>query len=200
MTSTSIGLRLSEGLRDKLASHAAINKRSLNGEVAARLEASFRSEARVAQELFDLIALPRVARMASSSTSADVTRILSAARHLPIERAIFAAKANELNNAVLVLVLETPRVTFLLDGSWINMSRTPREREVQEVFRCFDRLGVLDNAEYCSKLVEDTTQLPPEQALEQIAKTGAVKPLKILADFLRVLAQHEHFDPETFRA
>jgi hypothetical protein len=200
MTSVSIGLRVSEGLRDKLATQANLNHRSLNGEITARLEASFRSEARVAQELFDAIALPRVVRMTSSNTNADKTRILNAARHLPIERAVFAAKANDLNKAVLVLILETPRVTFLLDGSWINMARSSREAEVQEIFQGLDRLGVLDNAEYCSHLVDDTSQLPPEQALEQIAKTGHLAPLRNLADYLRVLAQHEYFDPADYRA
>lgn len=200
VANAAIGLRLAEGLRDKLAAHANLNHRSLNGEITARLEASFRSEARVAQELFDAIALPRVVRMTSSSTSADRTRILNAARHLPIERAVFAAKANDLNKAVLVLILETPRVTFLLDGSWINMARSPREAEVQEIFQGLDRLGVLDNAEYCTHLVDDTSELPPEQALERIAKTGHLAPLSNLADFLRVLAQHEFFDPADYRA
>jgi hypothetical protein len=200
METISLGLRLPAPLRDKLSLRAELSNRSMNGEIVNRLEASFRSDTRVADDLFDCLDLPRIVRMKASSTSGDVTRILNVARHLVIQRTIFAAKANALNNAVLVLILESPRVTFVLDGSWINMAREHREKEVQAVFQGFDRLGLLDSADYCAQLVPETSGLPPDEALSAIAKAGHIKPLKNLADYLRVLAQHEYFDPANYRA
>lgn len=196
----SIGLRIPESLRDKLASQASLNQRSLNSEITARLDASLSVDARVARELFDAIALPRVVRMKSSSTSADVMRILNVARHLPVQRLIFAAKPNELNTALLVLIIETPAATFVVDDTWLNMARRPREMEVQELFQGFDRLGLVNDAEYCPDLVEDTAALSPEEAVERIAKTGRIRRLSNPADYLRVLAQHEHFDVSNYRA
>lgn len=200
MTSISIGLRIPESLRDKLASQASLNHRSLNSEITARLDASVTVDARVARELFDAIALPRVVRMRSSSTGADLMRILNVARHLPVQRLIFAAKPNDLNTAVLVLIIETPAVTFVLDETWLNMARRLREMEMRDLFQGLDRLGLLNDAEYCPDLVEDTAALSPEQAVERIAKTGRIQRLSNLADYLRVLAQHEHFDASSYRA
>lgn len=110
------------------------------------------------------------------------------AEQLGAESLLLGARADKLNNAVLVAILETPYVRCLMDSTLINMARDPRIGEVQQLFQHFDQLGLLDKACACTVLVPSTSTLPVEEAIETIARDGKPKPLE-LQSYLNLLAQ-----------
>ena len=196
--SSSIGIRLHESLKDKITKYAKRHSRSINAEIVYRLEESFRPIANIFDELFESLDGDKVLRMRSTSTQADVRRILNVVRHLGIDRIIFGARRDHLNNAVMVFIAQTPGVTLLLDHTDINMARNPREIEVQDVFRELDKLGYLSQIDFCSEYLPETSENTPAEAIKIIVTEGAIKKLSNLNDYLKLLSVHPHYDPNDY--
>jgi len=193
-----LGVRLPLTLKEKLALVADQNLRSLNGEVTYRLEESFRPTTKIIEAIFEAIDFEKIQRIRSSSTSTDVSRILTIIRNFDIERIILGARKDNLNNAALVMVVQTHNVTFLIDATDLNMARVPREAEIQEIFREIDRLGLLTTIDYCEKYIPETKQLLPNDALKTILTKGAIHKLSNIGDFLEILSLKGRFDVKKY--
>ncbi len=181
-------VRLPEPLRNRLAEQAARRDVSFNAEVVRRLQASFGPSASTVERAFEALNLPKAIRMNSSSTTADCMRLITVAEQLGAQSLLLGAKANDLNNAVLVAVIETPQALCVMDSTWINIARPPRQSEVEQLFQRFDSLGLLDHARACTVLVPDTSKLPAVEAAETIAREGKPERMDVRR-FLNLLAQ-----------
>jgi hypothetical protein len=198
--SVSIGFRIPTDLRDQLHRLAGVEGRSLNSFVVQRLSQVAWPPRRT--DLGDLLAaldVPPVLRLRSQSTSADVGRLLQVSRLLGAERLLLAARREALNGAVLTAVLETSSGAVIMDGSWINMAREPRMREVEDLIKGWDAMGLLDGSRYCTQLVPETQDLPPAEAVRVVAEQGQPAPLD-LRRFLTMLSVHGLFEISRFWA
>lgn len=196
----SIGFRIPATLRDQLQKLAADEGRSLNSLVVQQLS-KVAWPPRRGPELGDLLGaldLPSVLRLRSQSTGPDVQRLLEVSSVLGAERLLLAARAEPLNGALLTVVLETASGALIMDGSWINMAREPRIREVEELFKGWDLMGLLDGSRYCTQTVPETEHLPPAEAVRQVAEQGCPAPLDV-PRYLRLLSSHGLFEPSRFR-
>ena len=199
METVTVSLRIPVNLRNRLTKEAKTSGRSLNAEVSKRLDSSLDACAEFMGDFFDDYSVPKYLRMRCSSTYGDTARIINTLRGIPVERVIFAAKSSDLNDAVLVLLMEANSNIFIVDQSNINMARDPRIAEVSELMRAFDSKGLLETAEYCPELVDDTSSFNTEKAVQHFLHIGPRTRLLDLSDYLRLLAQHEHFEPSEFR-
>ncbi|MDD3765453.1 MAG: Arc family DNA-binding protein [Nevskiales bacterium] len=190
---TSLGLRLPRALRDKLNASAGREGRSLNSEIIRRLEASLDQGQRFGAALASVELEQRVWRMRCGTTYDDLARVRLLLSTLPVEGLLLAAKANQLNNAVLVALIETPIVTVLIDRTSMNMARFPRMQEIGALMADLDIDGITPVTRYVNTLVPDTSGLPAEDAVSVLTRLVSM-PLDSVADYLRVLAQHEHID------
>jgi hypothetical protein len=185
---TPTSFRLPDLLRKRLVESAAKKERSLNAEVVKRLQASFGPSPSTIEKVFEALKLPQAIRMETSSTTSDCLRLVTVIEQLGAQSLLLGARANALNNAVLVVVIETPHIYCVMDTSRINIARTSRESEVQQLFQRFDSLGLLESAMGCTVLVPDTSELTAAAAAETIAREG--KPQRLnLPGFLNLLAQ-----------
>lgn len=197
-TTAPLSVRVPVELRDRLGSLAAANQRSLSQEVVKRLtESVWPSGASPVQRVFEVLNLPKVLRIQSSSTNADAGAVMAVVTGMGIDRLTFAARPNELNGATMVLILESAHTTLLMDGTWINMAREPRMGEVAHLMRQLASLDLLRSARYFPHLVDDTTELDPAQALKRIFDHGA--PLRFdLEEYLDLLSVHRCYEIERF--
>jgi hypothetical protein len=120
--------------------------------------------------------LPKVMRIASASTYADVEKYIAIISGLKISRIILGVRKEELNGHALVLVAQARCSTFLMDTTSVHMQRLPRLREVENIFQNIQKLGLLAVAEYCQNCLPATSALPVQEALDEIIRHG--KPVK----------------------
>lgn len=199
-TTTSVTVRMDEVLRDRLARAAAIAGRSLTAEINFRLDDSLvRMSDTYVSGLLDALDMPRFIRVRGGSTEHDLQRVTTICQRLEVTDLVLAATPNDMNGAVLVAVIQTPRVICVMDGSWANMAREPRINEVARFFQRLDRLGVLDNARWCTQLVPATTDLTAEDAANTILREGSPAPMDVRS-YLKLLSVHGLFELEDFRA
>jgi hypothetical protein len=195
-----VGFRLPVTLRDQLQKLASVERRSLNSLVVQRLSLVAWPPRRTdLGDLLHALELPSVLRLRSQSTSSDVGRLLEVTRLLGAERLLLAARANDLNGAVLTVVLETSSSAVIMDSTWLNMAREPRLSEVEELIKAWDAMGLLDGSRYCTRLVPETAHLPPANAVQAIVEQGQPADLD-LQRFLELLSVHRLFEISRFRA
>lgn len=152
------------------------NHRSMNAELVQRLLQTLGPDRRV-EAIFEALELPRVMRLRASNTTADVNRVLAIAGTLAVDRLVLGARPDPLNNATLVILLQTASLTFLMDQTSLNLARRPRQLDVRELMRGLDEFGLLKGAEYAPKLLPNTTELAPDDAAGAILKAGNLKAL-----------------------
>lgn len=190
----SVGVRLPSSLKANLESEAKKFDRYLNTEIVTRLEGSFNRPDRVFDIIFDAIQMPKVVRIRSSSTSADTDRVITLLRNMGFEKVIVGARKDDMNNAVLVMLMQASSIILLIDEADMNMARRPREREVQDIFQEFDKQGILGNVEYCPSYLDDTRELAPEKAMLSILNKAPTMKLEKISSFLDLLSVHGCFD------
>jgi len=190
-----LNVRLPATLRERLGVLAEANDRSLSSEAVARLSQSV--EGRAASALFEALELPSAVRLRSTSTSADLTRLLTVCTDLDADLVVLGARRDPLNGAVLVAVVRTPTVTCVMDQSSLNIARPPRALEVRDLFQRLDALDLLQWAHAWSDYVDDTSHLAPATAVDQLLKNSRSR-LELPA-FLRLLGAGQTVDPNQFR-
>jgi hypothetical protein len=193
-----IGLRLPTWLRDRLAAvAAALPGRSMNSEITDRLAASLQPN-RGLLRLLEAIDLPKTVRIATPTTSAAVDRILTACRELGADRVTVAARADDLNYAQLVVLVESSSLLAIADDTCLSMARGSRILDVEDLFRNLDGLGLLASARMFTEPVPHTHDMAPAAAIDAMVKTSRPVPLD-LGKFLDVLSGHGLFDESRFR-
>jgi hypothetical protein len=135
-----------------------------------------------------LTGLPEVFRMKEMNTADTISSIKRYLRRPNIERVIFAAKSDALNDFVLVTVVEMSDITIVIDNSSNNLARTPRISEIAELFQEWNRnkTRLESKTVYIANPIEDTQSKAPEVALREIYKYKAI-PFS-LENFLKVLS------------
>ena len=196
---STIDVRLPEQLRERLM--VTLQERrgqTLEQEIVRVLDgAVFGDTLEESLRVFDL---PKVVRVRSSSTHADMRQVKSIIRATLTERIVLAAREDDLNNAVLVMAIATEERVFVLDRSMLNLARRPREMEIQELFQALDGRRLLESALFHPELIEDTREMPAEQAADVILRGSGVRALSDLSEYLQVLSQHGIFEEAKFRA
>lgn len=143
------------------------------------------------ERLLQCLALPRVVRLRSTSTSADVARLCTLFQRKAVRRILFAAKENVANGAVLMAVVEMVDLTVLVDNTEINHARRARSLEVRELFQCWDRCGLQDKTVMAPERYPlQSDDLPVEQAEAILSGLPDVERFD-LAVFLRLLGAGE---------
>ncbi len=193
-----IGIRIPISLKERIAIHAKKQGKSLNAEIIQRLQKSFGSTARIIDDIFDTLNLEKIQRMRSTSTQADKKRIITVLRNMGVDKIVLGARREQLNNAVLVFIAQTESITLLMDSTNINMARTSRELEVQDIFHELDKNGLLEHIEYCKDYLPTTSNLTPDKALQLILEKGNLQKIVNITDFLRIFSVHEQFDADEF--
>jgi hypothetical protein len=199
LDTVTISIRVPEILKNKLSRFAKQAGKSMNLEISNRLEASFLPTTTKINNIFDALNLDKILRIRSTSTSADASRLLNICQTLEVEKIIFGAKKDLLNNAAMVVVIHTPIATFLMDSSLLNMAREPRIYEIQDIFKNLDKLGLLANTFFCDEYIEKTSELPKEEALDSVLSNGNLHQLIKLEDYLDILSVHKHYDIKEFK-
>lgn len=192
---SSFNMRLPSALRERLGVLAEANDRSLNAEVVARLAKS--AAGGHSRALFEALDLPKALRLRSTSTSADLDRLLTVCTELEADLIVLGARRDELNGAVLVAVVRTPTVTCVMDQSSLSVARPPRTLEMRALFQKLDSLDLLQWAHAWPELVDDTTQLPPAAAVDRLL--SAARSRLDLPAFLKLLGAGLDVDPADFR-
>lgn len=193
--SVSFNTRMPASLRERLSDLAAINGRSVNAELVARLNKSIGGGH--SQAVFEALLLPTALRVRATTTSADVERILTVCSELGADQIVLAAKRDQLNGATLVMIIRTPATTCVMDGSMINLARPARVAEVQQLFQRLDALGVLSHAYASTGYAEETSELAPAAAIALLL-TQPRQRLE-LPSFLALLGVGQTFDAVAFQ-
>jgi len=124
-----------------VAAHSAAAHRSLNGEIVHRLESTWAAGNAGVARLRRLIDHPQAVRVRSGHTRDDVESVLAICRDFDVDQLLLSARLDDLNTCCLALVIETPEIDFVLDGSCINLQRRPRMLDVKLLLEQLDRLG-----------------------------------------------------------
>jgi hypothetical protein len=195
---TVFSLRLPVELDKRLRGAAEVRGTSLNAEIVQRLDSSFGADPRVG-EVLDALELPRAVRVRHANTTKSVQHILQMAELFNIDRLVLAARVDPLNDAVLVLLMQTASHTIVLDRTMLNMARRPRMLELAELFRGLDERGLLDGAEYQPKVIP-ADGIPASVEDAAAILLSGLKRLEAPAQILKLLAPHGQYDVDQFRA
>lgn len=196
-SSSTTGVRIPIQLKAQLAEHAELNGRSLNAEMAARLQASVdRRGSPGLRLLASRLEWPRVMRIRSGNTSEDVRALAELPHVMGADGLVLAARPDELNGAVLVVLIESPYAHLLLDSSYLNMARRPRISEVEDLFGRWKADHLIGHIQFCPDLVPDTRELPADEAAKVLIERATSTDL---AGFLKTLSRHGHLDLTKFQ-
>jgi hypothetical protein len=196
-SSSTAGVRIPNQLKAQLAEHAELNGRSLNAEMAARLQASVdRRGSPGLRLLAGRLKWPRVMRIRSENTSEDVQALAELPHVMGADGLVLAARPDDLNGAVLVVLIESPHAHLLLDSSYLNMARRPRISEMEDLFSRWKADGLIGHMQFCPNLVADTRELPAEEAAKLLIEKATSTDL---GGFLKTLSRHGLFDLEKFQ-
>jgi hypothetical protein len=192
--------RLPTDLHERLSDLAAGADRSINAEIVDRLAASLGPDRRLVGFL-DSIVMPSVTRTRPNhNTSADVATLDRVLQAVEVDELVLAARADPLNEAVLVALVATRDLTILMDHSSINMAREARQLDVADLLRALAKHKVLERARFARKLVPDTRELTPQDAAAAIRKDGNLSAAGISpAPFLKLLAAGAAFSAKRFQ-
>lgn len=86
----------------------------------------------------------------------------------PINKIGFYVRDGRFNNGALTIVLYSEESIYIADGTPLTVERPPREREVYDLLADLDFKGLLDVAEFAVTRIDQTKDLPVEQALEEL--------------------------------
>lgn len=194
-------LRLPASLDDRIRVAAETSGRSLNAEMIERLNQTFGRDAKT-ERVFNAFDLPEVRRVRHSNTGQAVEHILLMINTFEIERVVLAAREDPLNDAVLIVLLQTANFVIILDKSSLNMARRPRELEMRQVFKALEDNGLLSEAEYVPTLLPVSTQslTAEEMAALLMREKKKFEDEKHLKDLLDLLAPHRQYDLADFRS
>lgn len=198
-------LRMPVELRSVLESVAADKRRSLNAEIVARLEESFRggqfatwagnqiAERRISRDMtfadcFDWRKESNVIRLRHMGSTHDahdqlLTVLASDER---IESVTLAVRDGVANLSALSVVMRTPELIYLADTTYLTAERLPRESEIRDLVWALDIRGLLGDAvEFRTTHVAQTAGMAPAKAVAAIEE-GDKLPLgiKTLHQFL----------------
>lgn len=166
--SSTVSLRISSSLSDRLKEESTSKGISFNSEVLKRLEGSFRNNER-ARELLNLVELDtKFFRVKPSSTYYEKEKILKILESIDVDRIILAARKDDLNGAILVMIIHTNFASFVIDSFTLSMARKPRVYEVEEILELIKSSGLILLTEYCRTYVKDTRDFPIEEAISHI--------------------------------
>jgi len=192
---SSFNMRLPSALRERLGILADANDRSLNAEVVNRLAKS--AAGGHSRDLFEALDMPRALRLRSTSTSADLNRLLTVCTELEADLIVLGARRDELNGAVLVAVVRTPTITCVMDQSSLSVARPPRAQEMKALFQKLDALELLQWAHAWAGFVDDTSQMKPAAAVDHLL--SVTRSRLDLPAFLKLLGTGQDFNAEDFR-
>lgn len=142
-----------------------------------------------ASVLLEALNLPKVVRLESTSTTADVRRIRSLLKRDQLRRVVFAVRKDPLNGHCMVAYLEMDDVTVLIDTTMINHARRPREMEVQELFVKVDELNLSGDTYFIEDVVSATHDKTVDEAWQIISKLP-IKPFE-LKSYIELLATYD---------
>lgn len=161
-------LRLPEALRDALTAAANLAHRSLNNEIIHRLQGSLTS-GRPASAAIELLDLPPVVRMRPTlNTGQSVQALIDLTQSLGVERLTLAAQGDPMNDAALVVVLESNSIAVLADNLSLSMARRPRALEIARLMQFWHQQGLMCTARVATRVI------PDEQALRRCVNPGIV--------------------------
>jgi hypothetical protein len=185
-------LRLPAALDDRIRVAAETSGRSLNAEMIERLNQTFGRDAKT-ERVFNAFDLPEVRRIRHSNTGQAVEHILLMINTFEIERVVLAAREDPLNDAVLILLLQTANFVIILDKSSLNMARRSRELEMRQVFKALDDNGLLTGVDYVPALLPAAAQsLTADDMAARLLRENEA--LEDVGDFLKLLAPHGQYD------
>lgn len=213
---TRITLRIPKDLHLKLSDAADETSKSMNAEIIARLEESFRPRYRGMPSVADLIYSKmqdpnttlwdaidlsekgNVFRLRNNLTTYDATDHLLAciASPMEIKSVVLAVRDGEANHSALSVAIYSNNLTLLADATPLTVERPPRESEVRDLIWSLDLKRLLDGPTlFRTRRVDQTQHLPVEQALE-IINSGELRRLgaESLSEFLALF----HKAPVTY--
>jgi hypothetical protein len=194
-------LRLPTALDDRIRVAAETSGRSLNAEMIERLNKTFGRDTKT-ERVFNAFDLPEVRRIRHTNTQQALEHTLLMINTFEIERVVLAAREDPLNDAVLILLLQTANFVIILDKSTLNMARRPRELEMRQVFKALEDNGLLSEAEYVPTLLPVSTQSLPAEEMAALLMRDKTKfdDEKHLKDLLDLLAPHGQYELADFRS
>jgi hypothetical protein len=194
-------LRLPPGLDERIRAAADTSGRSLNTEMIERLNQTFGRDAKT-ERVFNALELPEVRRIRHTNTHQALEHTLLMINTFEIERVVLAAREDRLNDAVLILLLQTANFVIILDKSPLNMARRPRELEMRQVFKALEDNGLLSEAEYVPSLLPESTETlsAKEMASHLLRDKKKMEDEKHLTDLLDLLAPHRQYDLADYRS
>lgn len=207
---TRITLRIPKDLHTKLSDAADETSKSMNAEIIARLERSFRrgpsgyAPSWAAEEIskrivdrdlrfIDTLELSKVGSVVRlrprMSTYEALDQLLVCLATLEnITAVTLAVRDGYANHSALTVVIHTEETTLVADSTPLTVERPPRESEVRDLIWALDIRGLLGGAtSFRTQRIPQTSGLPEQQAAEAI-EGGELTPLgyKTLLEFLNL--------------
>jgi len=173
MSTSTVALRLPTALANQLKSQAALHNVSVNAEIGKRLFQSVNMNEFVA-DMFSRINLTvNVFRIEPRSTTYDLASLKMFFETHNIDKIILGSREDNINNAVLIVIIHTNYATFILDDTSLNMARPPRSSEIEDLLTTLDEDGLMPIVEYIEKPVEDTRDYEASVALDMLIDHGS---------------------------
>lgn len=202
-TSSSTGLtqlvnnRMPLDLHAKMKTAAARSARSLTGEINERLEQSFRTDPRIAK-LWNALESVVPIRTRRDTSPATVDHVLNMLDLFEVEGLMLSAVEDpQYGSPVLVLLIQTPSHSIVVDQAGWTLSRPPRVEDLKRLFAGIHERGHLSTARYWTSVVTDyprsVTESVPRMLKAPVETVG-----EYLAPFLTLLAGGATFDHQGF--
>lgn len=136
----------------------------------------------------------------SGSTYGNLEDLLQCLELLrPITSVVLAVRPGEANYSALTMAIETETATVIADRLYLTIERSPRESEVQELFRQLDKLGLLEgSARFATERIGETDELDANGVWRYL-NSRKLQPLthQTLPTFLQLfMEQPVEFDAE----
>lgn len=178
--------RIKTTLRLPVALHSRFDDSNMNADIVERLEQSFTNEWRglnmSAQDLLQELALPDVVRLKPSTDNPhdDITRLCELITSLPVEAIMLSSNRAR----KLVAVIQLKDTTILADNLNFTLDSQGRAHDVRRLVGCLDVAGYLKTIKTSHQVAKETSQLPPNQALDVLCQSlldeQGIKPLRSL--------------------
>jgi len=149
-----------------------------------------------AEDFMATVDMPKTLRLRSSSTTADVERIITLSQMATTESIILGARECDLNSRVLCGFVQFGATKILFDNIMVNHARSPRISEVEHLLKKLASSETTAMLELLPEIVEPTIHLPADEAIDVYEKQN-IEPFKLKA-FLQLIAPtqtHENLLP-----
>ncbi|MGO2478892.1 MAG: Arc family DNA-binding protein [Pseudoalteromonas sp.] len=136
----------------------------------------------------------------SGTTHGDKEQLAAFAVSFPqSKRVLIAVRDGNSNYSALTAVFYSENYTFIADQTVMTVERSPREREVFELFQDLDERGLLDVAEFAVTRVKQTRDLPVDQAIEELEQYETKPVRSNIYEFLSLFFREpEQVKPDWF--